>query len=171
MKEMDLYKNGEESFEEYFKRIHNILPNWPKEVVKEWLYRHHNQIEDYFFLEFDKFEFSLEEWNNKEIMERIDSHKMDYVIDPLGLQILDKPLSYLQIYIHENGTWPSPIVIFKNEKDIIVKNGDLLGKPYHLLEGHLRLGYIRNLYKNNKKLNKKHLIYVAEKIKNKEESV
>lgn len=103
-------------------------------------------------------------WSNEKIMKLINSYKMDYVIDPLGLQILDRPYSFLQKYIHQNGTWPSPIIVFKNEKDISVGNGEFLGKPYHLLEGHLRLGYIKNLYKNDKKLNKKHLIYVVEKI-------
>ncbi|MGL5780685.1 hypothetical protein [Cetobacterium sp.] len=164
MLEIDLYKNGEdEKFEEYFQRIHKLLPNWPEEVVKEWLYRHNNQIEDYFYLGFHNFKFSLEKWENKKIMKLINSHKMDYVIDPLGLQILDKPYSFLQKYIHENGTWPSPIIVLKNGNDIISDNKEFLGKPYHLLEGHLRLGYIRNLYKNNKKLKKEHLVYIVKK--------
>lgn len=164
MVEVDLYKNREdEKFKEYFQRIHKLLPNWPEEVVKEWLYRHNNQIEDYFFLEFDKFKFSLEKWGNEKIMKLINSYKMDYVIDSLGLQILDRPYSFLQKYIYKNGTWPSPIIVLKNEDDIIVGNKELLGKPYHLLEGHLRLGYIRNLYKNNKQLKKEHLVYIVKK--------
>lgn len=165
MLEVDLYKNGEdEKFEEYFRRIHKLLPNWPEEVVKEWLYRHNNQIEDYFYLGFHNFKFSLEKWENEQIMKLINSHKMDYVIDPLGLQILDKPYSFLQKYIHKNGTWPSPIIVLKTEDDAILGSKELLGKPYHLLEGHLRLGYIRNLYKNNKQLKKEHLVYIVKKV-------
>lgn len=50
MRKIDLYKNEEdEKFKKYFQRIHKLLPNWPEKVVKEWLYRHNNQIEDYFF--------------------------------------------------------------------------------------------------------------------------
>lgn len=164
MLEVDLYKTGEdEKFKEYFQRIHKLLPNWPEEVVKEWLYRHNNQIEDYFYLGFHNFKFSLERWENEKIVEAINSHKMDYVIDPLGLQILDKPYSFLQKYIHKNGTWPSPIIVLKTEDEMILGSKELLGKPYHLLEGHLRLGYIRNLYKNNKKLKKEHLVYIVKK--------
>ncbi|WP_185881243.1 hypothetical protein [Cetobacterium sp. 2A] len=167
MKEMDLYKNENESFEGYFERIHNILPNWPKEVLEEWLYRHNDQIDDYFFLQFDKFKFSLEKWNNKKIINEINSYKMEHIIDPLGLQILDKPSSFLQKYIYKNGTWPSPIIILKNKKSILVKNNEMLGNPHHLLEGHLRLGYIRNLYKNNRELNEEHLVYVVRKVEDK----
>lgn len=163
MLEIDLYKKENENFENYFKRINGILPNWPEEVVKEWLHRHNNQIDDYIFLGFDKFKFYLEKWSTKEIVEKIDSYKMTNLIDPLGTQILDIPYSFLQKYIHKNGTWPSPIIILKTETNMIIKDGYILGNPYHLLEGHLRLGYIRTLFKNNCKVNNNHLVYIVEK--------
>ena len=52
-----------ETESDYLKRISStILPNWPEEVLKEWLYRHAPHIDEYSFLGFEKFNFAIGEY-------------------------------------------------------------------------------------------------------------
>lgn len=159
----DLYKKTEyEMFDDYFKRIHKLLPSWPEEIIKEWLFRENSCIEKYFFLGFDRFEFDLVEWENEEILSKVESSAMKSV-DNMGAQFFEHPTeTYLKKYIKVNKTWPSPIIILENINEIKKNSWNEIRNPFHLLEGHLRLGYIRFLIKNHpEKLNKKHLLYIA----------
>ena len=150
-----------EDFENYYIRNKNLLPNFPKEVFKEWLYRHYGYLELYGCLDFDKFKFTLEEWENEKIFSEITTIK-NRMLDMQGSQILEEPKSYLQKYIYKYKTWPSPIIILKVENDYYDYENNLLTGPYYLLEGHLRLGYFRKLYKLHlDKLLPSHQIYVV----------
>ena len=40
------------------------------------------------------------------------------------------------------GTWPEPIMILRNDSELCLPNGLPLGTPYHLVEGHHRLGFL-----------------------------
>lgn len=149
-----------ENFEDYYIRNKNLLPNFPKEVFKEWIYRHYGYLELYACLDFDKFDFTLEEWKNEKIFNEITTIK-NKMLDMQGIQILRKPISYLQKYIHRCKTWPSPIIVLKIENEYYDYENNLLTGPYYLLEGHLRLGYFRKLYKlYSDKLLVSHQIYV-----------
>ena len=44
-----------------------------------------------------------------------------------------------------NGTWPESIVVIRNDVELIRPDGLALAKPYHLMEGHHRLGYLKAL--------------------------
>ena len=89
-----------EDFENYYIRNKNLLPNFPKEVFKEWLYRNYGYLELYGCLDFDKFNFMLEEWENEKIFNEVTTIK-NRMLDMQGDQILEKPKSYLQKYIYK----------------------------------------------------------------------
>lgn len=143
-----------ENFYDYKLRISKLLPNWPECVMENWLYRHYSDaIYDYGWLRFDKVTFELILWENERIFTDIQSHKMDCAIDGLGYQIYErheKSRSWLQSYMYNNRTWPVPIIIMKNSNSIVSPQGECYGQPYHLIEGHLRLGYFRIIYKREK---------------------
>lgn len=154
LKTLRPYKFGTfdvESFDGYKERVSLVLPNWPECPLRNWLYRHFDFfVDEYAWLRFDVFIFSLASWQNDEIFHQIRTHKLD-MVDSLGKQILTNPpsiRSWLQQYFLNERTWPVPIIVLENYGGIVGKDGEVYGQPYHLLEGHLRLGYFRNLYRH-----------------------
>ena len=147
---------SKEPFDEYRDRVKELLPNWPDCPLENWLYRHYiDAVNRYSWLRFDKIRFTLVSWNNDDIYNKVNSNIIDE-IDYLGTQIYTRTenmRSWLQIYFHTNGTWPAPIIIINNE--IGYYDEVNFGKPYHLVEGHLRLGYFRNIYIKEKHLLKR----------------
>jgi metal-sulfur cluster biosynthetic enzyme len=143
-----------ESFYDYKLRVSKLLLNWPECIMENWLYRHYSYaVSEYGWIKFDKVTFELASWKMDRIFNDIQSHKMDCAIDGLGYQIYerqDKNCSWLQSYMYNNRTWPVPIIIMKNDKGIKSPSGEDYGQPYHLIEGHLRLGYFRTIYKREK---------------------
>jgi hypothetical protein len=53
-------------------------------------------------------------------------------------------------YFLENGTWPVPIILLDNNADIADSSGKDYGQSHHLLEGHLRFSYFRNMYRRDR---------------------
>lgn len=154
-----------ESFDLYKERASVLLPDWPECPLKNWLYRHFDFfIDDYAWLRVDRFKFSLASWTNGKIYQHIGTHKLN-MVDNLGEQVLKNPpslRSWLQEYFLSEGTWPTPIIVLKNYEGIVGMNGEIYGQPFHLLEGHLRLGYFRNIYRYNpQNLKKDHPVWLV----------
>lgn len=154
-----------ESFDVYKHRVSPLLPNWPECPLRNWLYRHFDFfVNEYAWLRFDGFKFSLASWQIDEIYHQIGTHKLD-MVDSLGKQVLTNPpsmRSWLQQYFVNERTWPIPIIVLDNYEGLIGINGELYGQPYHLLEGHLRLGYFRNLYRQKSPaLKKNHPVWIV----------
>src|SRR3989304_2895075 len=59
---LDDSNNSVESSEQYCDRIQKLLPNFPKEVLKQWFFEHWGQIDDYAWLEFSSLRFKQETW-------------------------------------------------------------------------------------------------------------
>lgn len=130
----------------------NVLPNWPKELLEEWLYRHAIDIEKYTFLNFRKFVFEKEIWHLKDIPKKEVYH------DPLFFENFKNIKTranhdsndWLAHYMLENGTWNTPIVLLKSPKgNINFLHGESLRSPFHLLEGHRRLAFLNGLKELN----------------------
>ena len=137
-----------EPFEEVYPRLKEAFPNFPKCVLEQWTYRHFNQFDkDYWWLGFHDFIFKLEIWRNEDILNNIGSKIMDtqdYWGDELVLHKNKNRLgTYLGKYFTRNKTWPKPIIILKNDHRFTQADGLPLFDPYHLLEGHMRLAYMR----------------------------
>lgn len=58
-----------ESESDFVRRVATNLPNWPRELVIEWLYRHVGSLEKYAFL-FRRLSFVLEKWPLNSIPDR-----------------------------------------------------------------------------------------------------
>lgn len=50
----------------------------------------------------------------------------------------------------DNGTWPVPILAVRNEADLVRPDGLVLAQPFHLVEAHHRLGYLRALVQDRR---------------------
>jgi hypothetical protein len=172
-----------DQFKLYYKDKKSLLPKWPADPFKNWLYEYYSRMgETYGHLRFDLMDFNLEEWTSERVYNDINSHIIDS-IDGMGEQIIKNSLGMLspiQKYMRLEGTWPIPIIILYNPTGIKSPRNDKsekYGEPYHLLEGHRRLGYFRNMYRNElkntkiagiSKLKKSHKLWVV-RIKNESE--
>ena len=63
--------------------------------------------------------------------------------------------------MQENGTWPVPPIVLNYERDLYATNGRVLRAPYNLLEGHHRLGYLKNLAEQGDYILDQHKIWLA----------
>lgn len=138
-----------EPFEQYKERIAHLLPNWPECPLREWLHRHYQDaVYAYGWLRFNTMTFERVTWNSSKIYNEVQTPKLQ-MLEGQGLQILNNPesrRSTLQRLFLARRTWPAPIIVLENPMALVAPYGMPLGQPYHLLEGHLRLGYFRNLY-------------------------
>ena len=141
-----------EAFEVYRHRVNGLLPSWPDCPLRNWLYRHYAYaVSDYGWLRFDKMSFELVSWPGELIRRDVRTHKLD-LVDRLGTRILSNSpsmRSWLQSFVLDHGTWPAPIIVLANTRALRSPRGEVYGQPYHLLEGHLRLGYLRTLLRAN----------------------
>ena len=164
-KEIALYTK--EPFDEVLPRLQKQLPNFPKCVLEQWVYRHFNDFcNDYWWLGFDGFEFELEFWSSEKIYSEVKSNILD-TQDFWGDELFVRKnklrlTTWLAQYFAENKTWPTPIIVLKNNLSLTRPNGQALAEPFHLLEGHMRLAYLRGAFRNKiEGMPKEHPIWVA----------
>lgn len=125
----------------------SLLPNWPAEVLIEWLHRHADFIDTYAFLRFETFSFSRETWPLERIPDR------EAFADPGfcdSFSNIEERARYrydwLAQYMMREGTWNTPIILLRNDQGRIRSHAGLrLKRPYHLLEGHRRLSFLNGL--------------------------
>lgn len=139
-----------------------LLPDWPEELLIEWLHRHNRCIDRYAFLGFENLRFRRETWETRRIP------RSEAFFDPKlfeDFQDVDRrardPFDWLANYMMENGTWPTPVVLLENLKGAIYfPCGEQLRSPYHLIEGHRRLSFLGGLHALRKAL-PAHDVWVA----------
>ena len=151
---------------EYALRIRSaMLPNWPDEVLIEWLHRHAGHIDYYAFLGFETFSFEKETWPLERIPGREafdDESFCDGFVDIE--RRATNPHDWLAIYMLEKGTWNTPIVLLRNEAGrFAFPYGRPLKSPYHLLEGHRRLSFLNGL-RSIGKASPSHEVWVVTKV-------
>lgn len=141
-----------EPFESYIKRVKHLAPNIPDCILENWIYRHYTSVvSDYAFLDFKNMKIERDSWSVESIYDLIKSYD-EGIINNLGYQIYKrKDKIWLQKYMLEHRTWPVPIIVLNNKERLFTNPaGRPLGDPYHLLEGHLRLNYFREIYRYEK---------------------
>lgn len=154
-----------ELFEEYHARVGHLLPNWPDCPFREWLHRHYGDaVADYSWLRFDRMRFERVSWPKAQIYEQVGTHKLQ-MLEGQGQQIYTSRGAMrtpLQKMMADDGTWPAPIIVLDNPSGLAGPRDEVLGQPYHLLEGHLRLGYFRNIYRREpQKLRGSHDVWLV----------
>jgi hypothetical protein len=157
---------NQEPFESVITRLKNTLPNFPDDVIEQWTYRHFNDfVHDYWYLEYDKLVFSLVKWDLNQIME-IES-KIMTTLDFWGDELYKSKTNFrtktwLGNFFITNKTWPKPIIVFDNTNKLIETN---MFKQFILLEGHMRLAYMRGQIKHGiEQIENQHDIWLVEKI-------
>ena len=154
LKPKNININERESFQEYKVWLNNILPNFPDDVLEQWIYRHYPYYRHYEWIGFQTILFNRKAITAEEIIRDINQGECNGFLGYGEKYLYDKrnnkELNYLQIYMDDNKTWPVPIIVIDNHSDIRTPHGNSLGMPYHLVEGHRRLGYFHSLYKLNK---------------------
>ena len=134
-----------EGVDEYVCRIQQtLLPNWPEEILVEWLYRHTGCLEKYAFLDFSSLTFRRQTWP----LDRIPGGEIvddEGFCDAFAAQFsgLANAGEWLATYMAKARTWNTPIILLDNPKgDYFLPYGKPLKQPYHLLEGHRRLSFL-----------------------------
>ncbi|MDG0875183.1 hypothetical protein L5D93_23275 [Paenibacillus thiaminolyticus] len=108
-----------EPFAEFYRRVGNLLPNVPKCVFENWIYRHYSDIDDYAFLDFRKMRFEKELWVKDAIYNNVNSYEDNRLIDSLGYQIYERNNhTWLQKYMLQYSTWPVPIIVYENSNNL-----------------------------------------------------
>jgi hypothetical protein len=141
-----------EPFEEYYGRIGNLFPNIPRCVFENWIHRHwRNFEEDWLDLDPQSFQFQSAVIKKHEVM--IINHVSDWMrtLDNWGDALFEneeRRETWLAKYVLEYGTWPAPIILLENQNTYLHKRLGKLAIPIQLIEGHMRLAYIRGLIRH-----------------------
>lgn len=148
----DYEKYEQEPFEMVYPRIKAVLPNFPLCVIEQWPYRHFLDFcNKYWWLEYDRLTFDKVRFSKNQIMSI--GTKFLNTQDYWGDDFINHPefrvkQTWLGGYMNENKTWPKPVIVLDtcNGK---IRESDELCKPLHLLEGHMRLAYMRAFIRYN----------------------
>ncbi len=139
-----------ETFDEYYRRVRYLAPNFPKPVLKQWLFDHFNStVNNFSWLAFEKLSFREESWETERIIntirawneEAVTSWKKAFYTSP------DWRTGRLIPFMYENGTWPVPPLVIDNFNGSIFPKQSAITR-WLLVEGHHRLAYLRALYEN-----------------------
>jgi hypothetical protein len=132
-----------EPFGEWWPRVREQLPHVPEDVAEHWVHRNFNDT-PYAFLPLDRLRFERQPWSTDQLNAvRFGSHwgnrpdlgKLD------GAEERNDPLACMMI---EAGTWPAPVLVLDNRDGQKETGGEPMSR-WHLIEGHLRLTYLRGL--------------------------
>lgn len=140
-----------ETFEEYVSRWPSNLFNFPLGVIEDWAYRHNPQFIDMWVpLRPELWTFSLQEMANEKIMsiQHLEGELEHY--DHVANKLLGTTDRYQRLaqYMGEKGTCPVPIIVAVNAEGVQhpkSRTGELMRTPLQLIEGHCRLGFLREM--------------------------
>lgn len=157
-----------ESFESYYSRWPCELANVPEDVVRQWVY-YHNEIfwEDRIVYEIEKWKFELKKFTNDEILEILHYPSEIEHMDKNGDILMQQGMPGYDTaeYMLEYGTFPCPIIVARNAgayKHIKSIGNETMLEPYHLVEGHRRLGFVRGMIKHGyEKLKLSHEVWLT----------
>jgi len=144
--------SGTEAFEEYFARWPRELGNFPRDVVENWVYRHWRDFRRHWIdRDLMRFAFRLVELPNSKVMEI--GHIKDWMqtLDYWGDELFrdeSRKATWLAKSMLDCGTPPAPIIVATQASGMYHP----MGAPMHgtqLIEGHLRLAYLRGMIRHN----------------------
>ena len=157
-----------ESFDSYYSRWPKELTNIPEDVVRHWIYYHNGFFwEGGIIYEIDRWSFDLKVFSNEKIMEIAhypsEIERMDYN----GETLMKKGMPGYDTaeYMLQHGTFPCPIIVAYNagaHKHAKSIGTETMLEPYHLVEGHRRLGFARGMIRHNyKHLKREHKVWLV----------
>lgn len=140
-----------ESFEKYYGRWPTELQTIPREVVKDWIYRHWTVFQNHWIgLKPHLWSYRCASFSNEDIVSinhigtwipELDAEGVEYVS---GAPRSRTPLAQ---YMLSRGTFPVPIIVAESAGNVVYPHsgGELMKEPYQLIEGHNRLACIRGM--------------------------
>ncbi|HIF9208862.1 TPA: hypothetical protein ACX6QM_002098 [Photobacterium damselae] len=152
-----------ESLDRWKQRAHMTLPNFPDDVLEQWLYRHWKGVMyNWGWLDFRGMVFTKETWSTEDILAKVQTPSQD-VIDRLSQRMTNVMFqrSWLVQNMTERGTWPVAPIVLDFERDLYASNGKILKAPFNLLEGHHRLAYLKGLVEQGEYVRDQHELWIA----------
>ena len=139
----------QEDFDSYYDRWPEKLRHVPKCVIETWIYRHWSDYaNDWLGIDLSGVGFELIKMNNVQVMKI--GHISDWMkkLDGWGNQLFVDKLrqdTWLAKHMLIHGTWPNPIIVAPNEGNLEHPRGGKMMPPMQLIEGHMRLDYVRGM--------------------------
>lgn len=132
-----------EPFAEWYPRVREHIEHVPEDVADQWI--HDNwAASPYEFLPLEQLRFERQRWTLSEI-DRVRFGR-DWGENASDVHRLDDEhvqQTWLAQFMLREKTWPRPIIVLDNQHGLVCR-GEQLAR-WHLLEGHLRLTYLRCL--------------------------
>ncbi len=136
-----------EKDERYRRRLGELLPEFPAQVVAAWFVRHGpSAFSEHGWLDYRRFRFHLDELPT-DVLTREAMTSNEPAIESWATMIWTRKgfqQSLLGSFMFDNGTWPVPPVVLNNAGGLVTPKGEQLG-ALHLLEGHHRLAFLKGL--------------------------
>lgn len=137
-----------EPWSHYWSRIGALLPNFPPVGVEQWLWRHYGCATEFSWLYLPELAVTLEHWPAERILSHVHGWRDHGLVEKWTEFFMTSPdanSDWLAQRMCISGTWPQPIMVIKNDFGLRRPDGLELSAPFHLMEGHHRLGFFRAL--------------------------
>ena len=137
-----------ETTEVFAKRLTTLLPNFPADVLRQWLVENSGVLRDFPWLDPLSLSFRSETWPTQRVLSEI-KHWYEPGVEMEVTKFSewsDYRATYpLANYVFENGTWPVAPIVFDNigTKPILWGGGTA---RFVMLEGMHRFGFLRALH-------------------------
>ena len=150
-----MQKSPEETAFLYIKRIKRTLPNFPKIVIKTWLFEHNDQLDEFLEQPLESFIFKKSFLKLSDILKykpqknspvEKNLKQLSDVEYQRDMQDPNFPMTKIREYLKEHGVWPGFTVIIDTESILggyFVK-GYPLNKPFDILEGFRRFSVVKH---------------------------
>lgn len=143
----DAYRQGRETSDQFRARLTNLLPNFPEEVLSQWVFENGGVLQkDFAWFNPVSASFQKSLWATERIVSEI-RHWHEEGVEMEVRKVLDgnyRPGYRLLRYMRENGTWPVAPVVYDNAHALSIQRGGGASR-YVMLEGMHRLGFFRAL--------------------------
>jgi hypothetical protein len=153
-----------ETFDDYFIRVKDLLPNFPQPVFKQWFFDHFESvITRYSWLGFEQLSFRESIWKTERIIKNIKAWN-ELAVENWKFGLLTNSAhhtSSLVTFMLENGTWPIAPIVLDNPYGLSMPDKVMIAR-WELIEGHHRLACFRALHtKPEVHLLKQHSLWIA----------
>lgn len=139
-----------EPFSEYRTRWPKRYKNVPDEVVETWIYRHWREFQAWLPLRPLEWKYEFKDLTSAEVLTI--GHVGDWMktLRYWGDDLIDgsnRKKTWLGRFMIENGTTPSPLIVAENAGSWLHprEHACRMYEPLQLIEGHMRLAYLRAL--------------------------
>ena len=156
-----------EPFSSYRLRWPSKYSRVPDTVIENWVHRHWRDFQRWLPLNPLEWQYEIRVMGNDEIMSVRHVGDWQKTLDGWGDDLFEgrmRKTTWLGRYILETGTTPAPIIVAANAGSWAHprEHGRQMCEPYQLVEGHLRLAYLRAMIRRDQReLRASHEVVVA----------